>query len=76
MTLPASAAGIEKFLASGLVKGIGPVLAGRIVAKFGAGTIDVLTREPEQAPGGRGRRRGQAQRRSAGPGPSTRTSAT
>ncbi len=46
MTLPASAAGIEKFLASGLVRGIGPVLAGRIVKAFGAGTIDVLTREP------------------------------
>ncbi len=48
MTLPASAKGIEKFLASGLVKGIGPVLAGRIVAAFGAGTIDVLNREPER----------------------------
>jgi exodeoxyribonuclease V alpha subunit len=48
MTLPASAVGIEKFLASGLVKGIGPVLAARIVAKFGAGTIDILTRDPER----------------------------
>jgi exodeoxyribonuclease V alpha subunit len=48
MTLPASAAGIEKFLASGLVRGIGPVLAGRIVTAFGAGTIDVLTREPDR----------------------------
>jgi exodeoxyribonuclease V alpha subunit len=48
MALPASAAGIEKFLASGLVKGIGPVLAGRIVRAFGAGTIDILGREPER----------------------------
>jgi exodeoxyribonuclease V alpha subunit len=48
MTLPASAGGIEKFLASGLVRGIGPVLAKRIVAKFGAGTIDVLTGDPER----------------------------
>ena len=48
MTLPASAAGIEKFLASGLVKGIGPVLAGRIVKTFGAGTIDILARAPER----------------------------
>src|SRR5512137_1157539 len=48
MTLPASAAGIEKFLGSGLVRGIGPVLAARIVKAFGAGTIDVLTREPER----------------------------
>jgi exodeoxyribonuclease V alpha subunit len=48
MTLPASAVGIEKFLASGLVKGIGPVLAARIVAAFGAGTIDILTNDPER----------------------------
>jgi exodeoxyribonuclease V alpha subunit len=48
LTLPASAGGIEKFLASGLVRGIGPVLAKRIVAKFGAGTIDVLTGDPER----------------------------
>src|SRR5512143_184536 len=48
MTLPASAVGIEKFLASGLVKGIGPVLASRIVKAFGAGTVDILTREPER----------------------------
>lgn len=48
LTLPASAKGIEKFLASGLVKGIGPVLAKRIVGKFGAGTIDILTGDPER----------------------------
>ena len=48
LTLPASAGGIEKFLASGLVRGIGPVLAKRIVAKFGAGTIDVLSKDPER----------------------------
>jgi exodeoxyribonuclease V alpha subunit len=48
LTLPASAGGIEKFLSSGLVRGIGPVLAKRIVAKFGAGTIDVLTKDPER----------------------------
>jgi exodeoxyribonuclease V alpha subunit len=48
MTLPASAQGIEKFLASGLVRGIGPVLAGRIVGAFGAGTVDILSRDPER----------------------------
>jgi len=48
MTLPASAKGIEKFLASGLVKGIGPVLAGRIVATFGAATIDILTKDQDR----------------------------
>jgi exodeoxyribonuclease V alpha subunit len=48
MTLPASVKGIEKFLASGMVKGIGPVLAKRIIGAFGAGTIDVLTRDPDR----------------------------
>jgi exodeoxyribonuclease V alpha subunit len=48
LTLPASAKGIEKFLASGLVRGIGPVLAGRIVARHGAGTIDVLNNDPDR----------------------------
>jgi len=48
LTLPASAGGIEKFLASGLVRGIGPVLAKRIVARFGAGTIDMLSKDPER----------------------------
>jgi exodeoxyribonuclease V alpha subunit len=47
LSLPTSAVGIEKFLASGLIRGIGPVLAGRIIKRFGAGTIDILTREPE-----------------------------
>ena len=48
LTLPASAKGIEKFLASGLVRGIGPVLAWRIVARFGAGTIEVLNNDPDR----------------------------
>ena len=48
LALPASVQGIEKFLASGLIKGIGPVLAERIVKTFGAGTIAVLTDKPEK----------------------------
>jgi exodeoxyribonuclease V alpha subunit len=48
LTLPASAKGIEKFLASGLVRGIGPVLAARIVARFGVGTIELLTKGPDR----------------------------
>ncbi len=35
--LPATIAGLEKYLGSGLIKGIGPVTAKRIVRKFGAG---------------------------------------
>lgn len=41
--LPSSVKGIEKFLSSGLIKGIGPVLAKRIVSRFGQQTIDILT---------------------------------
>jgi exodeoxyribonuclease V alpha subunit len=46
--LPATAEGIEKYLGSGLVKGIGPVMAGRIVKKFGVDTLDVIEHEPRR----------------------------
>jgi exodeoxyribonuclease V alpha subunit len=46
--LPSSVKGIEKFLSSGLVKGIGPVLARRIVKKFGEQTIEVISKSPEK----------------------------
>lgn len=46
--LPSSVKGIEKFLSSGLIKGIGPVLAKRIVRKFGTETIDVLSSSPDK----------------------------
>ena len=39
---PRSATGIERYLASGLIKGIGPEYAKRIVAKFGVDTIEIL----------------------------------
>ena len=39
---PKSVEGIRRYLASGLIHGIGPVLANRIVDKFGAETIEVL----------------------------------
>ncbi|MFH1476587.1 MAG: ATP-dependent RecD-like DNA helicase [Verrucomicrobiota bacterium] len=42
---PQSAAGIEKYLASGLIQGIGPVLAGRLVRKFGENTLRIIERE-------------------------------
>jgi len=46
--LPSGVKGIEKFLSSGLIKGIGPVLARRIVKKFGPQTIDILSKNPER----------------------------
>ena len=39
---PKSAEGIRRYLASGLIHGIGPVLANRIVDHFGDATIEVL----------------------------------
>ncbi|HEY4687770.1 MAG TPA: AAA family ATPase [Anaerolineae bacterium] len=40
--LPATIEGIKKYLGSGLIKGVGPVTADRIVKKFGLDTLDVL----------------------------------
>ena len=40
--IPATAHGIEKYLGSGLIKGIGPMMAKRIVAKFGVETLDII----------------------------------
>lgn len=42
---PADEVGIEKYLASGLIKGIGPVYAKRIVKVFGVTTLDVIDQE-------------------------------
>jgi exodeoxyribonuclease V alpha subunit len=40
--IPATTKGIERYLGSGLIKGIGPVMAKRIVAQFGVETLDVI----------------------------------
>jgi exodeoxyribonuclease V alpha subunit len=45
--LPATASGIKKYLGSGLIKGIGPVMASRIVKEFGDQTLDVIEKRPE-----------------------------
>ncbi|MBN2199602.1 MAG: ATP-dependent RecD-like DNA helicase [Candidatus Aminicenantes bacterium] len=46
--LPATASGVEKFLSSGLIKGIGPVLARRILKAFGSETLSVMGEAPER----------------------------
>jgi len=46
--LPAGRAGIEKFLACGLIKGVGPVLAKRIVEKYGERTLEILDKHPKR----------------------------
>ena len=47
-TLPATVYGIEKYLGSGLVKGVGPKFAKRIVEKFGKDTLDVIEECPDE----------------------------
>ncbi len=47
-TLPATVYGIEKYLGSGLIKGVGPAFAKRIVAKFGTDTIAVIEDDVER----------------------------
>jgi exodeoxyribonuclease V alpha subunit len=46
--LPATIEGIKKYLGSGLVRGVGPVTAARIVQRFGADTLRVLDEEPRR----------------------------
>jgi len=46
--VPASVYGIQKYLGSGLIKGIGPVMAKRIVERFGKETLDVIEKEIEK----------------------------
>lgn len=41
-TKPATLTGIEKYLGSGLIKGVGPVTAKRIVKHFGLETLDII----------------------------------
>jgi exodeoxyribonuclease V alpha subunit len=45
---PETLAGLEKYLASGLIKGVGPKIAGRIVATFGLEALRVLDEQPER----------------------------
>lgn len=47
-TLPATVYGIEKYLGSGLIKGVGPKFANRIVQKFGKDTLDVIEETPDE----------------------------
>jgi exodeoxyribonuclease V alpha subunit len=46
--LPATIAGLEKYLGSGLIKGVGPVTAQRIVRQFGLDTLTVIEENPER----------------------------
>lgn len=45
---PATLKGIEKFLGSGLIKGIGPVTAKKLVKTFGIDTLEIIENNPEK----------------------------
>ncbi|MBW1998757.1 MAG: ATP-dependent RecD-like DNA helicase [Deltaproteobacteria bacterium] len=45
---PATVEGIKKYLGSGLIKGIGPVMASRIVEKFGSRTLEIIEGNTEE----------------------------
>ena len=47
-TPPTGAQGIEKYLASGQMRGIGPAMAKRIVAAFGEATFDIIEASPDR----------------------------
>jgi len=46
-TMPATIYGIEKYLGSGLIKGVGPKFAGKIVRKYGTDTLTVIEENPD-----------------------------
>lgn len=46
--LPANVVGLRKYLGSGLIKGIGPKMATRIVQKFGMDTMDIIEHAPDK----------------------------
>ncbi|MCK7474560.1 MAG: helix-hairpin-helix domain-containing protein [Rhodopseudomonas palustris] len=54
--VPATIAGIQKYLGSGMIKGIGPVFAKRLVEAFGAETLKVIEETPGPPRRGRGHR--------------------
>jgi exodeoxyribonuclease V alpha subunit len=45
VVMPATISGIERYLGSGMIKGIGPVTAKRLVSKFAIETLDVIDRD-------------------------------
>jgi exodeoxyribonuclease V alpha subunit len=48
VTVPATIHGIKKYLGSGLIKGIGPIMAERIVKEFDLETLEVIEKTPKR----------------------------
>jgi len=47
-TVPTTLEGLEKYLGSGMIKGIGPIYAKKLVAAFGQEVFEVIERDPER----------------------------
>jgi exodeoxyribonuclease V alpha subunit len=45
---PQTLLGIEKYLGSGIIKGIGPVMAKLLVKRFGEQTLEIIEKEPQR----------------------------
>lgn len=45
---PTTALGVERYLGSGLIKGVGPAIARKLVNKFGSSTLTVIEETPER----------------------------
>ena len=45
---PATLVGIEKYLGSGMIKGIGPIMASRLVKCFGLDTLEIIENQPDR----------------------------
>jgi exodeoxyribonuclease V alpha subunit len=45
---PTTAEGIERYLGSGLVKGIGPILSKKLVGRFGAEVLEVIEKRSNE----------------------------
>lgn len=46
--MPKTVDAIEKYLSSGIVKGVGPATAAKIVQKFGSSTLDIISTDPKR----------------------------
>lgn len=47
-SLPATSEGIKRYLGSGLIRGVGPKMAERIVNRFGEQTLDIIEHDPQR----------------------------
>ncbi|WP_045214995.1 SF1B family DNA helicase RecD2 [Desulfonatronovibrio magnus] len=45
---PATVNGIKRYLSSGMIKGVGPIMADKMVEKFGKEVLDILEEDPDR----------------------------